>query len=156
MLPKKKMPPKKATHKGNKSDLFCKEYLIDLNATQAMIRAGYAAKTASVCGSKMLAKSNIRMRIESLMQERSKQTLVDADFVVKNLIEISQKCQSKVPVMIWNAEEKTMEQKMDADGNNVWEFDSSGANKALELLGRHLAMFTDKLKTTAVIEQPLF
>ena len=140
----------------DKREAFCQEYIVDLIATNAAIRAGYSKKTAYSQGSKLLKDSKVRARVAELMDERSKRTLVDADFVVSHLVDIAHKCQSKVPVMIFNAADKCMEQKQDADGNNVWEFDSNGANRALELLGRHLAMFTEKSKITIHSEQPLF
>jgi hypothetical protein len=46
--------------------------------------------------------------------------------------------------MVFNPIDKCMEQKTDESGQGVWEFDSNGANKALELMGKHVAMFTEK------------
>jgi len=46
--------------------------------------------------------------------------------------------------MEWNHETKSMVQRQDEAGNDMWEFDSQGANRALELLGKHLKMYTDK------------
>lgn len=128
----------------DKQEQFCFEYLVDLNATQAAIRAGYSIDTAYSTGWENLRKPEIRSRIAELMEQRSKRTLVDAEFVVNNLIEVSQRCLQKVPVMEWNGELKAMVQKKDDSGNDVWEFDSQGANRALELLGKHLKMYTDK------------
>jgi predicted phage gp36 major capsid-like protein len=55
------------------------------------------------------------------------------------------------PVMTMGAGGQ-LEQKVDENGNNVWQFDSNGANKALELLGKHVAMFTDKHKVDANVD----
>jgi len=137
-------------------ELFCKEYLKDLNATQAAIRAGYSQKTANEQGSMLLARLNIRARIQELMAERSKQTLVDAAYVIEGLVEVKERCMQRQPVMVWDPKTKSMVHKTDEEGNHLWEFDSIGANRALELLGKHLAMFTDNVNNKHTIEQPLF
>ena len=62
-----------------KQEMFCREYLIDLNATQAAIRAGYSAKTANVLGSQNLSKLNIQNRISDLKLQRNEQINIDAD-----------------------------------------------------------------------------
>lgn len=69
---------------------FVEEYLLDLNATQAAIRAGYAEKTARQMGSENLAKPVIADAIAELMQERSEKTQVDATYVLERLKEIDQ------------------------------------------------------------------
>lgn len=98
------------------------------------------------------------------MDERSKAircAVVDADFVVRNVLEINLRCQQKVPAMLFDQVNKAMVQEMEADQEagevfGVWELDSNGASLALELLGRPLAMFTDKGKVDMFVEQPLF
>lgn len=146
----------KPTKKVNfKNELFCKEFIIDLNGKAAAIRAGYLPHSAKVTASRLLTNANLRTRISELMDERSKRTMVDADFVVRNLLEVNARCQQAVPVMFFNPITNRMEQRKDED-KDIWEFDSNGANRALELLGRHLAMFTEKNKVTHVLEQPLF
>jgi len=50
----------------DKQDRFCQEYIIDLNATQAAIRAGYSKKTARIKGCKLLTKANIQIEIQKL------------------------------------------------------------------------------------------
>jgi len=145
---------------GDRAERFCQEYIVDLHVTNAAIRAGYAEKSAHVQGSRLLKKDKVRARIEELMKERSKRTLVDSDFVVRNLVEITHRCKQAQPVLVFDPVEKQMVQKteMDEKGNiiNLYEFDSNGANRALELLGRHLGMFTDRVICKAIIEQPLF
>jgi len=71
-----------------KQDKFCEEYLIDLNATQAAIRAGYSEKTARQIGSQNLSKLDIQQAIAELKAVRSKRTKVTADEVVNTLADI--------------------------------------------------------------------
>jgi phage terminase small subunit len=70
----------------DKQEMFCKEYLIDLNATQAAIRAGYSKKTAKEQGCENLTKPNIQIKIAELKESRSKRVEVDSDYVLKELL----------------------------------------------------------------------
>ena len=72
----------------NKQALFVKEYLKDLNATQAAIRAGYSKKTANVIGPENLSKPYIQKVISEAMQKRSERTQVDADWILKHCSEM--------------------------------------------------------------------
>ena len=73
-----------------RQEMFCREYMIDLNATQAAIRAGYSAKNANVLGAQNLSKINIQNRISDLKSQRNKQINIDAAYVLNRLIEIDQ------------------------------------------------------------------
>ena len=72
-----------------KQKLFVDEYLIDLNATQAAIRAGYSVKTANEQGSQNLAKLSIQEEIAKAMAERSRRTGVNQDRVVMELAKLA-------------------------------------------------------------------
>lgn len=72
--------------------------------------------------------------------------MVDAAYVVESLLEISQKCQQAKPVLEWNSETRQMVE------TGEFEFDSNGANKALELIGKHLGMFKDKLEHSGKVD----
>lgn len=73
-----------------KQEMFCREYLIDLNATQAAIRAGYSAKTATSAAARLLANVNVSNRIAELKAERIEQVQIDAAYVLRRLVEIDQ------------------------------------------------------------------
>lgn len=73
---------------NDKQRLFCQEYLIDLNATQSAIRAGYSPKTANEIGCENLAKPNIQRCIQELMQKRSEETGITAKRVLEELAKL--------------------------------------------------------------------
>ena len=73
-----------------KQEAFCREYIVDLNATQAAIRAGYSEKTANRISFTLLTKVDIQNRIAELLEERNARTQVNADYVLNRLIEIDQ------------------------------------------------------------------
>ena len=72
-----------------KQKRFIEEYLVDLNATQAAIRAGYSPDTAGSIGSENLKKPEIRARIEKAIAERSKRTGINQDRIVMELAKIA-------------------------------------------------------------------
>ena len=125
----------------DKQRRFVDEYLVDLNGTKAAIRAGYSEKNADKIGSQLLGKSGVRAAIVAAQAERSARVSVSADYVLSNLVEIVERCMQRAPVLTMKGE-----QVVDDEGRNVWRFDAKGANKSLELLGKHLGMFTDKIE----------
>ena len=74
---------------NSKQQRFVEEYLIDLNATQAAIRAGYSPKTANVIGCENLSKPEISNAISRAMAERSRRTGISQDRVVQELAKIA-------------------------------------------------------------------
>jgi phage terminase small subunit len=71
-----------------KQQRFTQEYLIDLNATQAAIRAGYAVRTARQQGSRLLTNAAVMEVIQTAKAERSDRIKIDADYVLRRLFEI--------------------------------------------------------------------
>src|SRR6185436_17219992 len=122
--------PRKA---GNLRERFIIEYLIDQNATQAAIRAGYSDKTAYSQGQRLLKNVEINDRITQKLQEQLRRRELSAEYVINSLIEVAERCKQGEPVLDKLGHE-----------TGIWKFDSTGANKALELLGKHLSLFTDK------------
>lgn len=121
-----------------KQELFCKEYLVDLNATQAAIRAGYGEKNAKQQGTENLAKPIIAERIQILFDARADKVELNSEWVLKNLQKVAMRCMQQEPVMVKG------DNGMEPSGE--YKFDSSGANKSLELIGKHLKLFTDKVE----------
>lgn len=148
-----------------KQQRFVEEYLIDLNATQAAIRAGYSVESAADIGSENLRKPNIRACVDKALAERSKRTGVSADRVVMELARLG----FVNPGKLINFDEATV--RKDAaeddlaavasvkvktipteDGDIVErEVKLYDKNKSLELLGKHLGMFSDKLKLEGAV-----
>lgn len=88
--------------KNDKQELFCKEYLIDLNATQAAIRAGYSKRTARSQGQRLLTIVDIQNRIAELKEERSRRIEITADRVVQEIAKIA--FSDLGDYMTWNAD----------------------------------------------------
>lgn len=124
----------------NKQTIFVAEYIKDFNATQAAIRAGYSEKTAGAIGAENLTKPEIQEAISTAMSERAKRTELTQDYIVSNLMEIVSRTMQATPVI------RKGEQLTDENGQGVWAFDAKNALRALELLGKHLGMFSDKIK----------
>ncbi|MEC9067825.1 MAG: terminase small subunit [Pseudomonadota bacterium] len=129
-----------------KQERFVEEYLIDLNATAAYRRAGYKARgnAAEVSASQLLRNPKVAGAIQKAMDARSKRTAITADYVLGGLQEVAERCMQRAPVMEGRGDDRV--QASDEEGRHVWAFDASGANKAFELLGKHLKLFTDKVE----------
>lgn len=115
-----------------KHERFCQEYAIDYNGTQAAIRAGYKGKNVRSYASELLTNPNILARIREIQQEQIKRLAISQDYVVLQLIDTYNCCREPKPVMKYDYEEKAWVE------SGMYQFDSKGALKALELLGRHL------------------
>lgn len=116
-----------------KQKIFVQEHLVDLNATQAAIRAGYSPKTANRTASENLSKPDIQAAIHKSMQKREKRVEVNQDYVISKLFEITEKEASDMP-------ESDLKY-----GNKI---------KAIELLGKHVGAWDrkDDKNKDAVIE----
>lgn len=144
-----------------KQAAFVKEYLVDLNATQAAIRAGYSGRTAEKIGSENLHKPEIQDAIQAAMHQRSKKTEITAERVLEELARIAFADATKLarvvdgedgPLVELTPTSELSEAQRSAiagikQGKYGVEIASCDKLKALELLGRHLAMFTDKTES---------
>lgn len=151
-----------------KQERFCQEYIKDLNQTQALIRAGYDQEpgVAAVTAHRLLKKANVAQRIQQLFDERAKTVGVDANTVLRELlmlatVDLSRAYDSFGQVLPMN--EMPEEIRKCIAGFEVQEiFFGQGDDKqvggftkklkfwdkpkALELLGKHLKLFTDKVE----------
>jgi phage terminase small subunit len=154
---------------SDKQKMFVKEYLIDLNATQAAIRSGYSKKTANKIGSQNLAKLDIQEAIQKAMDDRAGRTEITADRVLQEIAKlgfanmmdymtVQENGLAVVDLSLLTRDqaaaitELTVETRKEFKGEN--ENDSATIEKVkfkladkgqnLERLGRHLKLFTDK------------
>ena len=141
---------------NEKQKRFVSEYIIDLNAKQAAIRAGYSPKGAEPQASRLLSNAKIQVEIAKAMEDRGKRTGITQDRVLAELSAIAfAKATDYVEVdddgsvKIKPTAELTEEQKKAIasikEGANGIEIKLTDKTKALEMLSRHLGLFNDKL-----------
>lgn len=150
----------------DKQELFAREYLKDLNGTQAAIRAGYSEKTANEQASRLLANVNVQKFVAELKSARVEQTGIDAAYVLRRLVEIDQ--MDVLDILLQNGELKPIK-----DWPKVWRTTLSGMDvvemafadsaallkkikwpdkvKNLELLGKHVSVQAFKEQTSTEI-----
>lgn len=102
-----------------KQQKFVQEYLKDLNATQAAIRAGYSKKTAYSIGQRLLKHVEVKAAVQAGQKKAAEGAEVTVEYVIKNLRQLAEDAMS------------------DADRMN--------ANRSLELLGKHVGAFTENI-----------
>ena len=151
----------------DKQKKFVEEYLIDLNATQSAIRAGYSVRTANEQGARLLANVSIQEAISKAMAERSRRTGINQDRIVQELARIA--FVKITDVVDSDGEINTNASDDDLaciESYKVEDSDSVNGSsskrvvklaskiKALELLGKHVGMWNDKIQVDVSI--PVF
>ena len=174
----------------DKQRRFCEEYIVDLNATQAAIRAEYSEKTAYSMGQRLLKKVEAQEYIKQLKEERVARTQIEADRVIYELSLIAFSNAADYAAVV--EKELTIEgpegepiKVLDDDGNPVtyrtvepvltkdltadqkralavikkgrdgFEVRPYDKVRALELLGKHIGLFEDKVKVNGEINNPM-
>ena len=134
------------TKKGEKltpkQQRFVTEYLKSGNATEAAKQAGYSEKTAFRIGAENLQKPAISRAIERAQQRRNDRLELEEDFELKKAIELLQMCMEPKHVYSF----ATGEPMKDDDGNYVMQFDSKGANMALQTIAKIRGKFVQKVQ----------
>ena len=157
---------------------FVDEYLVDFNATQAAIRAGYSPKTAAAAAARLLRNVNIQAEIARRQKDLQRRTEVTQERVVKELariafaniadyIHVETQTRTKddgtevtyQTVMFNETQELSADQRaalaVVKQSVNGFELKLHDKIKALELLGRHIGMFNDKLSLSGTDGGPL-
>lgn len=175
------MPRKDKAHAASSGRLspkqrcFVEEYLTDLNATQAAIRAGYSARSAKQHADVLLSKPHIAAAVAEAQAQRSQRTEVNQDYVLRRMFEIDQ-------MDVLDIMDDAMQLKPVSEWPRVWRQYLSGFDLAemyegrgedrdmvgilkkikwpdktrnLELLGRHLGMFKDRVEHTGKDGAPI-
>lgn len=122
---------------------FCQEYVIDFNGLQAAIRAGYSEKSAKEIAAENLTKPNIQAKISELQNKVAEKLGINAEWITQRFKEISDRCVQAEPVL-------------DSRGNPTGEFqfDSAGANKATEMLGKMIGVFEKDNSQKSIVLTP--
>ena len=150
-----------------KQQRFVEEYLIDLNATQACIRAGYSPQTAMEQGHQLLQKTSVQNAIQTALAERSRRTGINQDRVIQELARIAFVKITDVVDSDGNIRSdaspddiaciesvKVKDSDNQFGGSSEREVKFASKIKALELLGKHLGMWNDKLSVEITV--PVF
>lgn len=141
-----------------KQQRFCDEYLVDLNATQAAIRAGYSKKTAAVIAAENLRKPYIKEYIEKRMAEKEAALIADQNEVMRYLTAVMRREMTESVVVTLQKETSTYvpdnngtmrKRTIKEEVPEVVKIPAklSDANKAAELLGKAYVLFTDKVSS---------
>jgi phage terminase small subunit len=142
----KRLTPKQAA--------FVQEYLVDLNATQAAIRAGYSEDTAHSIGHENLSKPEVAEAIQDAMDHRATRVGISADFVLSTVVDTIRRCGQATPVL-----DKRGEPVMTETPTGVlapaYAFDAKSVLKGCELLGKHLKLFADRVEHTGKDGAPI-
>lgn len=137
-----------------KQEMFVAEYLTDFDGKRAAISAGYSPKTAESQASQLLKNPKVSAAIAKETGKRLTKLNISADYVLQNIVEIGERCmQKRWPKMIGKGKDAkqvteyvTNPETGEEELAEVYEFNSLGALKAQELLGKYFKLFTDKVE----------
>lgn len=130
----------------NKQKRFCDEYLIDMNATQSAIRAGYSPKTAKVIGNENLSKPYVKAYIEKRLKEKEDNLIATQDEVLRYLTSVMRGESESEIVVVEGCGDGVSEAKRMLKAP-----DERERLKASELLAKRYGILSDKVKLDGVV-----
>lgn len=144
-----------------KQEMFALEYVIDLNATQAAIRAGYSEKTAYSTGQRLLKNVEIQEHIKKSLEERKSALIADSTEVLETLTRVLRREEQETVVLTV----KERRSYYDSNGKKIIEEKEvpelveiptkvSDVNNVADKLGRYYSLFTDKIELKGSINNP--
>ena len=126
----------------NRQKRFVEEYLIDLNARQAAIRAGYSPKTAQEQASRLLANVKVQTPISAFLADISSAKIADIEEVMKYLTSVMRgEATEEIPLLVGNGVQEIITKHLSAKDRI----------RAAELLGKRYGLFTDKVSVEGTI-----
>lgn len=129
-----------------KQQRFCDEYLVDCNATQAAIRAGYSKATAKSIGQRLLTNVDLQKYIQEKMQDMQDKTVATAEEVIQYLTSVLRGQSSAEIVVVEGTGDGCSEARTVQKAP-----DEKERLKAAELLGKRYGIFTDKMSLDGAI-----
>jgi phage terminase small subunit len=162
--------------RNDKQDAFVREYLVDLNATQAALRAGYSSSSAASQGARLLKNAKVRDAIDAAKRAQQERVEITADTVLRELLRIARVDVGEAFDNDTGALKPLKDMPEDVrraiSGVEVDELWGGGGRdrieigqtrkvkfwdkvKSLELLGKHLKMFVDKMEHSGTDGAPL-
>lgn len=149
----------------NKQKLFIKEYLVDLNATKACLRAGYDTENPGKVGPELLGNSRVKQEIQKELSKREARLGIKADRIIEELCKIAFADRSRIvriengKLIFTNTDDLEEDEKASIAEISESKFGRSIKThdkiKALELLGKHLGLFMEKTKSEIIITSDL-
>ena len=128
-----------------KQACFVGEYLIDLNATQAAIRAGYSERSAKQLGSRLLTNADVQTAVAKDQAEKAEKLGLSQEWVLRRLVQVVERCLQAEAVVDRKGEPVIIETP-EGEMGATYTFQAAGAIRALELLGKHLNLFNETVK----------